>query len=103
MHRRTRSPLLIVGAVLLLLGVAVFLRSKAPPEAARLLPESDGIVYIDLRPIRTLFHKQLKPPYRAPSPRPRIPLAQTPTYVHPSVTMRSFRYVHRPIVSGFEQ
>jgi len=66
MSRRTQRTLLIVAAVLLLLAVAVFLRSKAPPEAARLLPESDGIVYIDLRPIRTLFHKELKPPNRVP-------------------------------------
>jgi hypothetical protein len=66
MKRRTRNTLLIVAAVLLLLAVAVFLRSKAPPEAARLLPESDGIVYINLRPIRTLFHKDLKPPQRVP-------------------------------------
>jgi len=66
MNRRTRRTLLIVAAVLVLLAVAVFLRSKAPPEAARLLPESDGIVYIDLRPIRSLFSKQLKPPNRVP-------------------------------------
>jgi hypothetical protein len=64
MHRRTRRTLLIVAAVLLLLAVAVFLRSKAPPEAARLLPESDGIIYIDLKPIRVLFHKDIKPPNR---------------------------------------
>jgi hypothetical protein len=49
-----------------MLAVAVFLRSKAPPEAARLLPESDGIIYIDLRPIRAIFHHDLKPPERAP-------------------------------------
>ncbi|MGA9062516.1 MAG: hypothetical protein WB341_12725 [Terracidiphilus sp.] len=66
MNRRTRKTLLIVAAVLLLLAVAVFLRSKAPPEAARLLPESDGIVYINLKAIRTFFHKQLKPPNRVP-------------------------------------
>jgi hypothetical protein len=57
---------LIVAAVLILLAVAIFLRSKAPPEAARLLPESDGIVYINLKPIRTFFHKQVAPPTRAP-------------------------------------
>jgi hypothetical protein len=45
-----------------LVALAVFLRSKAPPEAARLLPESDGIIYIDLRPIRAFLHKELKPP-----------------------------------------
>ncbi len=66
MKRRTRNTLLIVAAVLVLLGVAVFLRSKAPPEAARLLPESDGIVYINFKPIRTLFHKELKPPEHVP-------------------------------------
>jgi hypothetical protein len=66
MKRRTRNTLLIVAAVLLMLALAVFLRSKAPPEAARLLPESDGIVYINLKPIRTLFHKDLKPPERVP-------------------------------------
>ena len=62
MSRRTRKTLLIVAALLVLVALAVFLRSKAPPEAARLLPESDGIIYIDLRPIRAVFHKELKPP-----------------------------------------
>ncbi len=58
---------MVVAAVLVLLGAAVFLRSKAPPEAARLLPESDGIIYIDLQPIRTLAHlKNVKPPPRVP-------------------------------------
>jgi hypothetical protein len=66
MSRRTRRTLLIVAAILGLLVVAVFLRSKAPPEAARLLPESDGIVYFNLKPMRTLFHKELKPPERVP-------------------------------------
>jgi hypothetical protein len=58
--------LLVVAAVVAVLALAVFLRSKAPPEAARLLPESDGIIYVDLRPIRAFLHKGLKPPDRAP-------------------------------------
>jgi hypothetical protein len=67
MNRRTRRTLLIVAAVLLLLAVAIFLRSKAPPEAARLLPESDGIIYINLKPVRALSRfKQLKPPQHVP-------------------------------------
>ena len=66
MNRRTRRTLWIVAAVLLLLAAAIFLRSKAPPEAARLLPESDGIVYINLKPVRAFFHKDLKPPERVP-------------------------------------
>jgi hypothetical protein len=56
MNRRTRKTLFIVAIVLVLLAVAIFLRSKAPPEAARLLPESDGIVYLNLAPIRAVTH-----------------------------------------------
>ncbi len=66
MSRRTRRTLWIVAALLLLVAVAVFLRAKAPPEAARLLPECDGMVYIDLRPIHALVHKELKPPAHSP-------------------------------------
>jgi hypothetical protein len=67
MSRRTRRTLLIVAAVLVLLAVAVFLRSKAPPEAARLLPESDGILYVNFTPIRAFAHlKHLPPPQRVP-------------------------------------
>ncbi len=66
MNRRTRRTLFVVAGVLVLLALAVFLRSKAPPEAARLLPESDGILYINLRPVRTFFKANLKPPQRVP-------------------------------------
>jgi hypothetical protein len=66
MHKRTRRTLWIVAAVLLLLAAAVFLRSKAPPEAARLLPESDGIIYVNLKPIRAFMRKDLRAPVRAP-------------------------------------
>ena len=64
MTRRTRKTLLIVLSVLVLLALAIFLRSKAPPEAARLLPESDGILYVNLRPIRAFVRKNgdLTPP-----------------------------------------
>jgi hypothetical protein len=66
MNRRTRRTLWIVAAVLVILAVAIFLRSKAPPEAARLLPESDGIIYVNLKPMRAFLHKEIKPPQRAP-------------------------------------
>jgi len=66
MRRRTRRTLWILAAVVALLAVAVFLRSKAPPEAARLLPESDGILYVNLKPFRAFLHKDLKPPSRVP-------------------------------------
>jgi hypothetical protein len=66
MHKRTRRTLLVVAGIVVLLAVAIFLRSKAPPEAARLLPESDGIVYFNLKPIRAFIRKDLKPPQRVP-------------------------------------
>jgi hypothetical protein len=66
MHKRTRRTLWIVLAVLLLLAAAIFLRSKAPPEAARLLPESDGMLFINFKPVRVFLHKDLKPPRRVP-------------------------------------
>ena len=66
MTKRTRRTLLVVAAILAFLALAVFLRSKAPPEAARLLPEADGILYFNIRPIRTFFQKDLKPPARDP-------------------------------------
>lgn len=56
MRRRTQLTVLIVLAILLLLALAAFLRKEAPPEAARLLPESDGIVYFNLRPLRAYTH-----------------------------------------------
>jgi hypothetical protein len=55
-----------VAAVLAFLAAAIFLRSKAPPEAARLLPESDGIIYVNLKPVRVFFHKDLKQPRHVP-------------------------------------
>lgn len=61
MLRRTRRTLWIAAAIVLVLAVAVYLRFKAPPEAARLLPESDGIVYVNLRPLRAFVHKNMKP------------------------------------------
>ncbi len=66
MLRRTRRTLWILVVVVLLLAAAVFLRFKAPPEAARLLPESDGIVYVNLRPIRAVLKKDLRPVGKTP-------------------------------------
>lgn len=42
----------IVVAIIILLAAAIFLRSRAAPEAARLLPEADTILYFNLRPVR---------------------------------------------------
>lgn len=43
-------------ALIAALAVAVYLRQKAPPEVARLLPESDAIVYANVRPLRLATH-----------------------------------------------
>ena len=43
---------IIVVAVVVLLGAAIYLRSRAAPEAVRLLPAADTILYFNLRPIR---------------------------------------------------
>jgi hypothetical protein len=56
MPRRTKATILIVLLVLLLVALAAYLRRKAPPEAARLLPESDCILYFNLRPLRAYTH-----------------------------------------------
>lgn len=56
MRRRTKITLSIVVLVFLLLAGAVYLRKIAPPEVARLLPDSDGIIYLNLRPLRAATH-----------------------------------------------
>jgi hypothetical protein len=66
MRKRTLTSLLIALAVLAALGVALYLRAKAPPEAARLLPESDAIVYIHLKEIRAATHFDETPVKRSP-------------------------------------
>jgi hypothetical protein len=56
MRKRTLIPLLIAIALFAALGVMLYLRAKAPPEAARLLPESDAIVYVHLKTLRAAAH-----------------------------------------------
>jgi hypothetical protein len=56
MHKRRRYSLLLALALVAALVAAVCLRKAAPPEAARLLPESDAIVYVNLRPLRAATH-----------------------------------------------
>src|SRR6201996_1083587 len=56
MPRRTKATIVIILLILLLVALAAYLRRKAPPEAARLLPEPDCILYFNLRPPRTYTH-----------------------------------------------
>jgi hypothetical protein len=64
MRRRSRTTLLIAAIVIALLGALAWLRQKAPPEVARLLPESDGIVYINFEPLRAAMHFDQHPVQR---------------------------------------
>jgi hypothetical protein len=50
--------------VIAAVAVMLLLRSKAPPEAARLLPESDAIVYVHLKTVRTATHFDATPVVR---------------------------------------
>lgn len=65
MRKRTTYTLLVVALLLFALAVAVYLRQKAPPEVARLLPDSDAIVFLDLQPLRTLTHFERSPVARS--------------------------------------
>jgi hypothetical protein len=67
MQRRTKFTLLVVALVLLSIVLFAYLLQKAPPEAARLLPESDCILYFNLRPLRAYSHFDRQAPPHDPS------------------------------------
>jgi hypothetical protein len=66
MRKRTRYSLLLMLALMVALVVVLMLRKAAPPEAARLLPESDAIVYANLKPLRAVTHFDRTPVKRSP-------------------------------------
>jgi hypothetical protein len=66
MRRRTRYSLLLMLALMVALAVVLVLQKAAPPEAARLLPESDAIVYVNLKPLRLATHFDRTPVTRDP-------------------------------------
>ncbi len=68
--QRSWWPFWVGLALVAALAVLILLRAKAPPEAARLLPESDAIVYVNLRPLRALTHWG-EPEAGVPPPRSR--------------------------------
>ncbi|HWB31728.1 MAG TPA: hypothetical protein VG714_01015 [Acidobacteriaceae bacterium] len=70
MRKRTRYSLLLVLALVAALVTAVWLRKHAPPEVARLLPESDAIVYVNLQAVRLTTHFD------------RTPVTHSPDYQH---------------------
>jgi hypothetical protein len=66
MHKRTRYSLLLMLALMGALVVALVLQKAAPPEVARLLPESDAILYVNLKPLRAATHFDRSPVNRTP-------------------------------------
>jgi hypothetical protein len=64
-QRRVWVPLTVL-IILLAIAGALYLRRQAPPEAARLLPESDAVVYFNLKPIRLATNFGDKPVYHEP-------------------------------------
>ena len=70
-RKRSWWPVWVGVGLLVALAVLLFLRAKAPPEAARLLPESDAILYANLRPLRTLTRSEAINGAQAPVQRSR--------------------------------
>ena len=70
MRKRTLYSLLLMLALVVALIAAVCLRKAAPPEVARLLPESDAIIYLNLMPLRAAIHFE------------RTPVARSSDYQH---------------------
>ncbi|MBS1814766.1 MAG: hypothetical protein JSS87_07845 [Acidobacteria bacterium] len=66
MRRRTRYSVLVVLSLFVLLAIAFVLRSYAPPDVARLLPESDAMIYINFKPIRAATDFQKHPVHPSP-------------------------------------
>lgn len=60
MSRRLRNSLLVALLLTATLAITVLV-GKSPPLAARLLPESDGIIFTNLRPVRMVTHFDRKP------------------------------------------
>ena len=66
MRRARQYSLLLVLVLIAALAVTVWLRKQAPPEVARLLPESDAIMYLNLKPLRLATHLEKTTVARTP-------------------------------------
>jgi len=60
-RRRIFAITLTVVTVIALLASAVYVRLRSAPEAAQLLPECDGILYANLKPLRAFTDFGTKP------------------------------------------
>lgn len=55
-RKRIWITIAIIVVILLLFGGVLYWRATEPPEVARLLPEADGIIYLNLGPLREATH-----------------------------------------------
>ncbi len=62
-----RLTLVLLALAAILAGAALYLGKQAPPECARLLPESDAVLYFNLRPLRAATHFDQRPVPHDPS------------------------------------
>ena len=63
--RIRKNYLWVVVALVVIVGgivTAILLRRHAPPDAVRLLPESDAVLYVNLEPVRLLTDLGKNPP-----------------------------------------
>ena len=65
-RRRVFAIALSVVIVILLLIAAVYVRLRSAPEVARLLPECEGVLYANLKPLRAFSNLGSKPANWAP-------------------------------------
>lgn len=66
-RRNTRWALFAAIVIIAALVAAILLRKRAAPDVARLLPESDAVLYVNLEPVRLLTNLGKNPPKeRAP-------------------------------------
>jgi hypothetical protein len=63
---RTRFLLIAAAFLIVLAALGLYANKFSAPRAARLLPESDGIVFVDLAPIRLATHLDTKPVPHSP-------------------------------------
>ena len=61
-RRNTRWELFAAIVIIAALVAAILLRKRAAPDVARLLPESDAVLYVNLEPVRLLTNLGKNPP-----------------------------------------
>ena len=60
-RRNTLWAVLAIVLIIVAIATALWLRKRAAPEVARLLPDSDAVFYVNLEPVRLLTNLGKKP------------------------------------------